>query len=265
MSKENIQYLSKILLMLFIAAGTCVTHAQSSTQPWYQVEVIVFSQQDLFNEEKPRTDIDLNYPATNWVKLSDTNANLNEATKAAIKVNSVAGTLPANIPFTSLPESAHQLGPDHYTLGRTPGYRILYHEAWRQPGLNFKNSPWILIRGGKKQDGHYELEGSLRLVKSRHLHIQANLWKSRFREDGGLADVFWPALPEWPMKSESRFDPIEAASGITVGENSLSGSNVYDIVTLKQSLKLTLNEPGYLDHPTMGVLVIVSKLPANGQ
>ncbi len=234
LEKMNKNWTRRFLLALL----TLACHS-AYAEPWYQVEVIVFSQQDMFGDEKPRPNIQLSYPKGNWTVLKPSSSQ--------------------DPAYAVLDQNQRKLGPDSYTLRRAPGYRVLFHAAWRQPGLNMRKSPWILIRGGERQsDGHYELEGSLRLVKTRFLHLQADLWKTRFLKPGQSSNVSWPALPVRPTASAQ-------AETEEVTDSLITASNIRDIVTLKGAEKLKLGEIAYLDHPNMGVLVRVDRYQAQAE
>jgi len=204
---------------------------------WYKVEIIIFSQQDLFNDERHITDIELSYP-NNIRRLIDSPADPSQ-------------------PFSTLPKDEMKLMPDHISLNRAPGYRILYHKAWRQPGFGIKDSPWILVQGGKTADNHHELEGSIRLVRNRYLHIQTDLWKTKFISPNPQSEFIstdqqaWPSLPPKPdFNNQNEEHQIERNTVL---------NNISDIVVLKQSTRLTRNELTYMDHPNMGAIILVTR------
>lgn len=209
---------------------------------WYKVEMIIFSQQDLFNDERHISDIELSYP-NNLRRLTDSPAAPSQ-------------------PFVSLPKNEMTLMPDHTSLNHAAGYRVLYHKMWRQPGFGIKDSPWILVQGGKATGDHHELEGSIRLVRNRHLHIQTDLWKTKFISPNTQSNFIstdqqsWPSLPPKPgfgnQAGESQIEGHQL-------ERNTASNNISDIVTLKQSTRLTRNELTYMDHPNMGVIVRVTR------
>ena len=272
-----------------------VSAADEEETPWYQVEVIIFSQQDLFEAEQPRTDIELGFPE-NWLHLIDPTKEQELEVQLQDQPEDQPRGKPKEQPFVMLDKDLQQLGPDHYTLRRAPGYRVLYHQAWRQPGADFNTAPWLIIQGGEQYDDHFELEGSIRLVKSRHLHIQANLWKTGFEPKQQLIQpaiteqtlmpgqeilqkqtISWPELPKVPLPPEPEIKPDETTATETTNSAVITAVNqkarfknaptrveaarnyyqVKRIDKLEQSLKLSTEEVNYLDHPTMGVLVIV--------
>lgn len=288
---NQLKKLMPALLMpsLLVALATISAHpshaqtADTENPPWYQVEVVIFSQQDLFREEKHRTDHQLSYP-DHWVNLYD----------PAISQNTETTNLEE--PYTPLPTDLLKLLPDSRALARAPGYRVLYHSAWRQEGLDHKNSPWVLVQGGDQFGAHHELEGSLRLVKNRYLHIQANLWKAKFvlststpEMDGHRVEATEssPTLQDSPQSSETatmvlpefpRSTELEENETFVMTEKEESEPNTLrkqeyqfgvqqykttDIIVLEQSARVSRDEPIYLDHPEMGVLVMVSKYENN--
>lgn len=280
------------LAILIFGLNSAFAEKPEKKIDWYQVEVIIFSQQDLFNEERPRKDIELTFPENIRQLLTLDTAPVKAAEQTA---------------FSTLPESAMSMVPDRNRLKRAPGYRVLFHKAWRQPGLGRKQSPWIFIQGGNKTNERHELEGSFRLVRNRYLHVQANLWKAKLLpsgtqfnqpvtlssgisngETGSLQTQYlgnttytnaeedkWPNLPELPIFQAEHGNAERTTEGTTQGttqgtigsptiaENPplklASNPSVSKIVVLDQSTRVTRNELTYLDHPNMGVIALITK------
>lgn len=269
-----------VSILTFITLQAIAQTVYAADTSWYQIEVLVFSQQDLYREEKHRMDVQLSYP-DNWRNLYDPSSPQNRIVNSASSetdsllnpstaTNSLSGADKES--YVALPQNLLKLGPDNYTLKRAPGYRPLYHKAWRQQGLSLQHSPWLVIQGGKSYGDHYELEGSFRLVKSRHLHIQANLWKTRFaslapslametvQTDSSTPEIHspehaspvstWPTLPDHPgTETSDNHDQLTLSK---------SKYQVTDIIKLEQSVRVSGGELTYLDHPEMGVLVLVN-------
>ena len=184
---------------------------------------------------------------------------------AAELATAIAGPeLQQELPFLQLDPSLHNLNADARALDRRGNYRVLYHQAWRQPDIGRKQAPWILVRGGERYGEHFELEGSVRLLKSRFLHFETNLWLTRFASDAGQApDVgeqdkqpqeAWPPLPAYPVLPV--FEPVEENMEITPPADYLV-TKIYSVNTSRLVRKT--NQLHYLDHPTLGVLVQVTK------
>ena len=306
-----------VLLTLSVTTNSYAKDKNQAELDWYQIEVIIFSQQDLFREEKHRTDIELSYPDNirALVSPSSTEENIEQSAiqKLPLGMEVPSGTKKKTISdqeaFLELSRSALELNDDHKRLNRAPGYRVLYHKAWRQPGLGRKTAPWILIKAGNEYGDHHELEGSIRLVRNRYLHIQADLWKTRFSSAtsvSGPANIsttyensfntlsstspIKPKVNEWPVLPVTPLIVDATATEGTIGEEAKTGESttketdgketvidankiettttanlhslkygITDIVTLKQSSRLTRDELTYLDHPELGVIVLVKK------
>ncbi|MBQ0797709.1 MAG: hypothetical protein KBT63_00395 [Porticoccaceae bacterium] len=150
-------------MALLVGAGSVTaegaipgSNAIGSSENWYQVEVLIFAQVDNFGDESASAAEQLSYP-TELIDVEDSDS-----------------------PFPLITKDERQLGPEAYTLGRSNNYRVLYHQAWRQPGRGSANMPWVRIAGGGKHGAHHELEGSVRVYLSRFLHLETDLWKIVF-------------------------------------------------------------------------------------
>lgn len=297
--QKHLKNIFTVVLVLLATPIAPKIHAQDKSAeeiPWYQVEVIIFSHLDQNDKERRRTDIELSYPSQ-WVKLMAEGevppTNSNSVINPAIATQVPTGTTikPEEEPYVLLPDDQRQLVADSQVLRRIHGYQVLYHSAWRQPGYDRHNSPWILIQGGRQFNDHYELEGSIRLVRNRYLHIQANLWKSQFvrklsaspiganqdyvsetAEAGNPTLATWPKLPLIPQP-EQPVDPADLATAdetnpIRGKQLSTVGTDNYqavEIVVLNQSTRVSRDELTYLDHPEMGALILVSRYDRDGE
>lgn len=119
------------------------------------------------------------------------------STALADKPASAAPDL-ARQPFYRLPASEHSLDNHAAALRRAYPYRVLYHQAWRQPAADGQDAVSILVSGGDAFGSHHELEGTLSVTVSRFLHVQTNLWLTRFSHNFGQQPGTWPALPLRP-------------------------------------------------------------------
>ncbi len=207
--------------------------AAFATENWYQVEVLIFSQADSYGNELPYYNVELGYPTPLTTFSSDS-------------------TAVQDSPYLQLDKGARQLNADAYTLNRSGTYKVLFHEAWRQPGLQRRQTPWLQIAGGRRLGNHWQLEGSLRVYLESYLHLQTHLWQTRFGTVPSAANPStanpWPQLPLPPGVTDS-------SSGY--GEQ----PPIEEINTLRQSQRLQLGKIYYLDHPKMGVLIKVIRDP----
>ena len=167
-----------------IALTVLLTTGFASAQPWYQVELILFKQdfpelaaQGTTPETWPQ-EVELSYPD----KLLTMFESESELTPAMRK----------------LAINDRNMNGDSYAFRVTDGYELLWHQAWQQPLIEEEEAPWILIQGGDEVDGHFELEGALRMHLSRFLHVTADLWLTDFNFPAGDPVFYLSQLPETP-------------------------------------------------------------------
>ncbi len=177
---------------------------------------------------------------------------------------------PAQDPFYKLPHEIFELTPLEQDLRRKNGYRVLFHEAWRQPVQAEENAKSVLINGGKTYGEHTELEGSLKISVSRYLHVHTNLWLAEFIPNFGQNIENWPQLPEKPQINLRQNTPAgsmnlaPAAAGqqelVLINEYSKIIDQPYvidQLYTLKQRRRMRSEELHYIDHPVLGLIIKV--------
>lgn len=188
------------------------TQAQAqSTQPqkeerWFEIEVVVFQQNAANNttEHWPQQPT-LAYP-DNWVVLQSPNSE--EAESDTIKTHSNSTNASVDIArdaFYQLPKDLRQLNPHAAALDRKPSYRVLFHEAWRQPVKEKNEAENIIVLGGDQFNRHFELEGSINVSVSRYLHLDTNLWLNQFSPNYGQSKeqfVQPPLAPQFVSADE---------------------------------------------------------------
>ncbi len=244
------------LVPCFTQASNTTENARSS-QKWYKVEVIIFTQRDVFGEERAPRNITMSYPE-NLIDLND----------------NIAG-------FHLLPNNQRDLGSDAHALNSTGVYKVLFHQAWQQPGLNPATAPWIDIAITK---GKTVISGSLRVYLSSYLHLESNIWQVTYATTMGSPihqAINKPALmTQSALQSPFGTDPSQprpwpqppispiALSKVTADEQSpymarnLANRDIQEINLLKQASRLKLNKLHYFDHSKMGLLFKVTRSQA---
>lgn len=90
--------------------------------------------------------------------------------------------------FTELDRSQYQLDGIRNALRQSSGYRVLFHRAWRQSATGRDTAVAYpvssLVTGGSRS-----VEGSIRLVLERYLHLDVNLVQMSARGAGGPGSV----------------------------------------------------------------------------
>ncbi len=170
-----------------------------------------------------------------------------------------------------LPKEDHLLEAEVRQLRRNKRYRVLFHQAWRQPIVEEEKAPALLILGGNEFGSHHELEGSLTFSISRYLHLKTNLWFSQFVTNYGQEADDWPELPPRPSlhKNDGNTPFFKTAEqGLWSTANTSQGEYdsilakpyvVNQVVALQQKRRMRSGEQHYIDHPLLGMLVIVTR------
>jgi hypothetical protein len=201
----------------------------------YQIEIIVFARDtaEAEAEEHWHNDYSLHYPDKLTV--------LQPAAEGA------AGQMQL------LPTLALQLKREASILAQRRTTRVLFHGAWQQYLDEAGRTGSVFIGGGQQFGEHQELEGFVTFSVAHFLHIDTNLWLSRFSRAEGAATTDAPVLPKSPLARN--FD-----AGTTP-----AAYNVSEIYVLKEAKNMRSGELHYQDHPRLGVLVLVTPVQAAPQ
>lgn len=222
----------------------------ATSQRWYQVEVILFTQEESLDDETWRNDVALTYPS-NWLELKDPNSTSESA--ATDPETGEAQTLERQPdinrdPFYTLPDNLRELNRQADALKYSQSHRLLFHEAWRQPVQSPSTAPSIIVAAGESYGDHRELEGSINISVSRYLHLSTNLWLTSFNRNTGQQtsstehkDGYWPELPTRPSQRRNRStasqnyyqtdeDPTSSDFGLSGGNSAweTNGSTAWD-------------------------------------
>jgi hypothetical protein len=264
--------MTRLPLLLLLAAFHAAGAAASSL---YQIEVVVFARDSADAEVEEHWDRDhgLRYPGR-LIGLIPEGAAPPTAQAAADGADPAAsgapplpdGTVPAPtdatadttagpLPFQLLPASAQRLQPQARAIDRRSNLRVLFHGAWVQPAGALGSADPVLITGGRQFGRHHELEGYLTLTVDRYLHLDANLWMTRFTTASGL-QAEGPVLPEPVITGGAVPEPDEQAGALptTLTVDGFAPAQIY---VMDQERRMRNAETHYLDHPRFGLLVNV--------
>ena len=171
--------------------------------------------------------------------------------------------------FYLLDSDARDMNDIRRSLHWNPKYRILYHQAWRQPIYDNDRAQSILISAGEKFGDYSELEGSFKLRVSRYLHLETNLWMTQFKHNFGQEVGDWPPLPTRP----DRHEYINSVTTDNLEDTQLSPWDKFTpandefeyilnepfiperISLLKQSRRMRSNEMHLIDHPVVSMII----------
>ena len=152
--------------------------------------------------------------------------------------------------FLALPPEAHRLTATNRALNQSAQYRILFHNAWRQPMTPRNAAAAVGIVGGRQYNEHSELEGSVTFYFNNaedRLIFNGNLWHSSFNTQDNSTE-------EWTL-------PVIPGVLVGAGESTSEPPEEYfvnRILQLREVREMRELELHYLDHPALGVLVQIT-------
>ncbi|HEY0963991.1 MAG TPA: CsiV family protein [Pseudomonadales bacterium] len=196
--------------------------------------------------------------------------------------------------FVDLGTRAAQFTAMNRSIDGAPDHRLLWHKVWRQPLEARAQTAAVFVSGGDERGGHYELEGSLRVVANgTGAMLDINVWLNEFRAGRSAQGLTAGAasderdaesniessegewiIPDLPFPSESvdaaRIDAAAQPNAVssTVAPGTLEPAPVPQLPAtpawelsavwqLAQTRELSANQLYYLDHPALGVLIQV--------
>ena len=276
------------LLQYFLLTNTLAFSSPVVSQErWFKIELSIFSNEnsaDRLEEQWHAERTELSYPdgLRRLNKLSDLlltdsllanslnpfssddseNEQLTpEEVQAQIRAESIAAIGPSpptnrsgfklfdflREDFLQLLTSESDFQQTNRTLERSSNHRLLFHGLWRQAVVQPEQSIPVYIEGGLAYGAQHELQGSLTIRFNENedrVVIDTNLWLTEFsiveNQDGR-----W-SLPAIPKEAQS--------SSMLDSDLSYYPSQVYH---MKQSREMRSAEFHYLDHPAMGVVILV--------
>lgn len=221
--------LTKLIFASCLLALLPLSQAHSAS--WYQVEVLIFANEDPAALDDEFWPTGLTIPA---------------------KPNAVplASSTKGQQAYRTVPRSSLLFTSERKRIAKYDGFRVLYHGGWTQPVTSKRNARPVHIKAGQILDnGQYELEGYITIDKGRYLHFRPNLFHSR-----QLTAQERNTLHSFEQQSDS----TEQSSN-TPQTGSLE---IPDFLTVQmdQGRRMRSKEVHYLDHPLMGILVLMLPL-----
>lgn len=192
-----------------------------------------------------------------------TDISRSELLKEALAIGPFRNESAASFSFFDTDRAAYlRLGDDasdfqqtNRALRRSPSNRLLFHSVWRQPMLSARRASPLLIQGGERVGDEHELQGSITLRfndNEDRVVIDANLWLTEFTP--GPSDDEWQ-LPELPTAMLERPEYVSPeASRAPENTTSFSPRRIYQMI---QSREMRSDEFHYIDHPAIGLVVLV--------
>ena len=275
---KNIQSLKVFTICIFSFYFSSSSYSQ---ERWFQIELSIFTNEDLLGrnaEYWEPSDSKLSYPsnARKLTSLGDfldydqgsietlmADDSLSQEDIENIvredQLKNIQPNVSIDSPDFKLIDFSRddfvQLSPDesdfqqtNRTLEREPGYRLLFHGLWRQAVQQKSNAVPVYIEGGLAYGDYHELQGSatIRFNESEdRVVIDAQLWLIEFSIIRN-SELDWP-LPEIP-------ETLKPQNSATSSALTYYANKVY---SMNQSREMRSNEFHYLDHPALGIIILV--------
>lgn len=219
-------------VMMLLLCTTQLASAADSDQDnrWYNVEVIIFSQKSQQFRDSERWPVDVSLP-------DEANA---RSLRPAVRGGASLSNSQA---FSLIPSNKLTLNSEAARIRKAPELEMLLHTGWRQPGLPEDQAVSVSVHAGTLDtpDQPYRMEGTLKLVLSRYLHIYADL-------------LYREPMPE-SATSETSTDAYAGPAAM-----SSDAMPRYRIYRLQQSRRMRSGELHYIDNPVLGMIIRVTPI-----
>ena len=136
-------------------------------------------------------------------------------------------------------------------MRRSGDYAVMHHGRWLQAVPPRDSAAPLLIQvGAQSPDATFELEGSASVTLGRFLHFAAQLWLRQAPPDTHAA-------PDPAREAESTGEADSVPGDIDGLTTDAAG-----YVLLSESRRMRPGELHYLDHPWLGILVLIEPVDA---
>lgn len=275
-------------LMLSLLPYCLPAQAEVDTRDYYVVELSIFTNEQAANKteenwpDNPELTVPdtLLFPANVSIEqvYPELQALLNPGASSVLPVTSSS-------PFLPLLDTTYQ---EHSRaasrIQRSGKHRLLSHQSWLQKLTDEQNAPSIAILAGEQREGFYEIAGSIKLFRSRYLHLHTNLWRIIFDNSTTDADdsdtpassvnAVLPVImaPSIAAPEEALLTPEQASAQVTEEANMQQLANLMDsdllpqqppiavIAPMQQKRRMRSREIHYLDHPLFGLIIEIRPL-----
>lgn len=251
-------------LMLMLAVSLLASPLLAEeTQPHrnerdYLIEVLIFTQT----------------PAANITEKPGRPQIFEPVTSAAMKIGPAPAWSRINHSSQPLYEPVEaQLVREAAAIERSRDYRLLFHDAWRMPVVGEDRSIPLLIEGGNYYDGLPELQGQLKIMVARYLHVETKLYFNRFEAmpevlSGSVDQVLQDSRNPLSMTRSTTVAQLPAllqplsADELRHGSSWIEGRyQPVDSARMHQRRRMRSGELHFIDSPYMGLLIRIERAP----
>ncbi len=158
--------------------------------------------------------------------------------------------------FLQLPDSASDFRQTNRALRQSPDHRLLFHGLWRQPVRQAELSLPLYVSGGEMIGVQPEMAGSITIRFNENedrVVIDSNIWLSEFNGSTQGSDRW--RLPTAPQEV---LDPLQRLAAENDSDSVVDSFSVPSrVYHMRQSREMRSNEFHYLDHPALGIVIMV--------
>lgn len=154
-------------------------------------------------------------------------------------------------PYVQLSPQDSDFQQTNRALERSSEHRLLFHGLWRESVADPRDAIPIYVKGGLLVDDQHELQGTitLRFNENRdRIVIDSNLWLTEYSASADLESEW--QLPAVPEAMKTGLDSISRD-----GQSLQYGIN--RVFHMQQSREMRSTEFHYIDHPAMGIVILV--------
>lgn len=154
-------------------------------------------------------------------------------------------------PYLQLSAQESDFQQTNRALERSADHRLLFHGLWRESLADPADAVPLYVQGGLRYGDQHELQGTitLRFNENRdRIAIDSNLWLTEYSAAAEM-DNEWQ-LPPVPESVRTDLDALERDE-----QTMIYGIN--RVFHMKQSREMRSTEYHYIDHPAMGIVILV--------
>ncbi|MFT7222415.1 MAG: hypothetical protein ACI8Z1_004041 [Candidatus Azotimanducaceae bacterium] len=149
-------------------------------------------------------------------------------------------------------DSSSSLASIARSVNRSSRFTLLSHDSWVQPvGAEDQT---VMIQTGKRYNDQYEVEGTLAFSRSRFLHVDTNLWFTRFEPRGTTANPYRADITS--TLDDATLKTHEALVEVERERDQYYPAQQY---VMAQSRRMRSDELHYLDHPLIGIVIRINQ------
>jgi len=174
--------------------------------------------------------------------------------------------------FLQLPESESEFTQTNRALESSPDHRLLLHALWRQPVTTSTTANKLFVDGGQYYGEHREFQGTITIRFNRNqdrVVIDANLLLAEFGVTEEELEWSLPDIPAALRELQEQAEaptlsaPIQLRRRLQIGADEpdsvlTNPANITRVYQLKQSRDMRSGEFHYLDHPALGLVILVT-------